>query len=194
MRRLVIVDVGIGDDGVLIIVDDNLPQPVAHAGGVVHDGSGVGAGVAVLLVDIVHAVGDDGELVALDVAQDGAVAVVDAVVDINDVEVEPVGHLVVRVTGGVGEVDLVLAVALVLGIGACARALHNLLGTEVERAVVRGVRHCQSGDGRVPVDAAPAEVDVVGVVRQDEGRGVGGVVGRCQVFLVAQVRDVTRLS
>jgi len=45
----------------------------------------------------------------------------------------------------------------------------------------------------MPVDAAPAEVDVLRVVAQDEGRRIGGVVGRGQAFLLAQGGDVARL-
>ena len=134
-----------------------------------------------------HAVSDDGELVALQVTQDGAIALV----DVDDVEVEPVGLLVVGVTGGVAEVDLILAVALVLGVGACAGALHDLLGAEVELTVVAGIRHRQAGNRRMPVDAAPAEIDVVGVIAQDEGRWVGCVIFCCQIFLLAKRSDVT---
>ena len=45
----------------------------------------------------------------------------------------------------------------------------------------------------MPVDAAPAEVDVFGIVAQDKGRRIGRIVGRSQIFLVAQLADVTGL-
>ena len=186
VRRLGIVDVCEGDDGVLLRIEGDLPHPVSDVGGVIDHGCGMGCGIARLLVDVVHAVGDDRELVALDVAQDGAVAVV----DVHDVEVEPVGLLVVGVAGGVGKIDFVLAVALVLGVWACSCALDNLLGAEVKAAVVVGIGHGEARDGGMPIDASPAEVDVVGVVREDEWRGIGGVVGRGETLLVAKGGDV----
>ena len=97
-------------------------------------------------------------------------------------------------SGGIGEVDFVLAVAPVLGVRPCASALDNLLGSEVERAVVVLVRHRQTCNRRMPVDAAPAEVNVRRVIAQDEGRRIGRVVGRGEVFLLAQGGDVAGLA
>ena len=45
----------------------------------------------------------------------------------------------------------------------------------------------------MPVDAAPAEIDVLRIVAQDKGRRIGRIVGRCQILLVAQLADVTGL-
>ena len=188
VRGLGIVNVWIGDDGTFVLVQGYLPHPVAYVGRVVHDGQGVRCGVGIGLVDVEGAVLYDAQLFAGQVAQDGALSLV----DVDDVEVEPVGHLVVGVSGGVGQVDFVLAVRLILAVGALTGRLHYLLRSEVELAVVVRVGHGQSGQGGVPVDASPAEVDVLGVVREDEGGGVGGVVGRSQVFLFAQRRDVAR--
>ena len=57
--RLGIVDVGIGYDGILVLIQGNLPHPVADASRVVNDSCRVGAGIAALLVDVVNAIGDD---------------------------------------------------------------------------------------------------------------------------------------
>ena len=45
----------------------------------------------------------------------------------------------------------------------------------------------------MPVDAAPTEVDVLGIVTQDKGRRIGRIVGRSQILFVAQLADVTGL-
>ena len=164
VRSLGVVDVGEGHNGILVLVERNLPHPVADAVGAVDDGERIVVGIGVRLVDVEYAVGNLLEFGALDVAEDGTVAVV----DVNHVEINPVGVFIVGMTGRVGQVDFVLAVALVLGIGTCAGRLDNLLRTKVEGAVVIGVGHSQASDGRVPVDAAPAEVPVCGVVTEDE--------------------------
>ena len=96
--------------------------------------------------------------------------------------------------GGVAHVNLVLAIRLILGIGTGAGALHNLARPEVEAAVAVGVGHGQARNGGVPVDAAPAEIDVLGVVAKDKGRRIGGVVLRGQRFLRTQSGNVARLQ
>ena len=128
------------------------------------------------------------QLLSLQVAQDGAIAFV----DINHIEIQPVRLLIVGVAGRVAEVDLVLAVALVFGIGTGACALYNLLGSEVEAAVIVLVGHRQAGNGRVPIDTAPAQIDMIGVIREYEGRRVCGVVGRGQKLLFSKSGDVAR--
>ena len=155
----------------------------------VYHGEGILVEIRLTLVDAEHAVGHLLQRVALDVLEDGAVAVV----DVHHVEIQPVGHLVVGMARGVGEVNLVLAVAVILGVGTCARRLHDLLRSEVHRHIVVGVGHGDARHGGVPVDAAPAEVDVVRVVAEDEGRRIGGVVLCRDEFLLTELRDVARL-
>ena len=132
---------------------------------------------------------DDAQLPSEDVAQQRALTVI----NVDDVEVEPVGLLVVGMSRGVGHVDFVLAVACVLGVGPGAGRLHHLIGAVVEGAVAVGIGHGEAGDGGVPAYAAPAEVDVLRVVAEDEGRGIGGVVLRLQPLLLAQGGDVAGL-
>ena len=93
---------------------------------------------------------------------------------------------------GVGQVNLIFSVALVLGIGTCTGRLDNLLRSEVERHVVVGIGQGQTRDGRVPVDATPAEVPVRRVVAKNEGRRIGGILCRTDAFFLAQVCDVAR--
>ena len=180
---------GISHNGILVGIEGNLPHPVADVGRLVHNSGGILAGIRVRLADIEHPAADHAQLRAVEVAQDGAVAVI----DINHVEVEPVGHLVVRMTGRVGDINLILAVALIFGVRTRAGGLHDLLRAEIERAVVVGVGHRETRDGGMPIDAAPAEVDVFGIVTQDKGRRIGRVVGRSQILLVTQLADVTGL-
>ena len=116
MRSLVVVNVRIGNDGMLLLVQGYLPHPVADVGRAVDDGSGVLVGIAVGLADVEHAIADDGKLLAVEVAQNGTIAIV----DVNDIEVEPVRLLVVGMTGGVAHIDFILAVALIFGVWACA--------------------------------------------------------------------------
>ena len=190
VRGLCVVDVREGDDGVLVLVECYLPNPVANAGCLVDNRSGIVAGIVGRLVHGECAFADFAELLPVDVAQDGTVTLV----DIYHVEIQPVRLLVVGVARGVAEIDLVFAVAVIFRIGSGARRLHNLLRTEVETAVVVGIGHRQAGDCRVPVDASPTEVDMVGVVAEDERRRVGGVILCSQEFLFAQLRDVARLA
>ena len=187
---LCIVDVRVGDDGMLVLVECYLPHPVANAGCLVDNRCRIIRGIAAGLVHGKCAFADFAELLTVDVAQKGSVALV----DVYHVEIQPVRLLVVGVAGGVAKVDFILAVAVILRIGSGACRLHNLLRSEVESAVVVGIRHRQAGNRRVPVDASPAEVDVFGVVAEDEGRGVGGVVLCGEVFLLAQLRDVERFA
>ena len=179
---------GIGDDGVLVLVESDLPYPVTDVGRLVDDGGGILAGIAVGLAHVEHAVLDYAQLLSVQVAEDRPVALV----DVNHIEIEPVRHLVVGMSGGVAHVNLVLPVALVFRIGACSRALHDLLRSEVELAVVVGVGHGKPCDGGMPVDASPAEVDMLWVVAQNERRGIGGVVGSREIFLIAESGDVAR--
>ena len=187
---LCIVDVCVGDDGMFVFVECYLPHPVANAGCLVDNRCRIVRGVAACLIHGKRAFADFAELLTIDVAQDGPVALV----DVYHVEVQPVRLLVVGVASGVAQIDFILAVAVIFCIGSGARRLHNLLRSEVETAVVVGIGHRQAGNRRVPVDASPAEVDVVGVVAEDEGGGVGGVVLCGEVFLLAQLRDVERFS
>ena len=172
-----------GDDRVLLLVERDLPHPVSDVVAVVDHSVGILGEVGACLVHVERAFRHCLELVALDVAEYRPVAFV----DVEDIEVEPVGHLVVRMSGGIGQIDFVLAVALVLGIGSCARRLHDLLGSEVYGHVVLGVGHGDACDRRMPVDTAPAEVDVCGVIAEDEGGRIGGVVLHADVFLLAKL-------
>ena len=178
-----------GDDGLLLFVERDLPHPVAYARRVIHHGVGIGVAVTVGFGDIEHTVGDILQRVSLYILEDGTVAVV----DVDDVEVEPVGHLIVGVSRGVAHVDLVLAVALIFGIGSCSRALHDLFRPEVNGNIIMGIGHSDAGNGGMPVDAAPTYIYMVWVIAHDEGRGIGRVVGNGNGFLFAELGNITRL-
>ena len=117
VRRLGIINMRIGNDRMLILVQRYLPYPVTHIGTFINNRSGIIAGIGIGLIHIEHTVINDTQLLAFQVAQDGAVAII----NVNDVEVKPVGHLVIRMPSGVAHVDLILAVACILGIGARTR-------------------------------------------------------------------------
>ena len=91
------IDMRISHNGMLVGIEGNLPHPVADIGRFIHNGGGILAGIRVRHADIEHPAADHAQLRAVEVAQDGTVAVI----DVNHVEVEPVGHLVVRMPGGV---------------------------------------------------------------------------------------------
>ena len=159
-----IVDVRECYHGVLILVECYLPYPVAAVGSLVNHGVGVCCCVAVSLVYVEHTVSNVLQSVALDVLQYRAIALV----HVNNIEVQPVGIFVVRMSCGICQVYLVLAVAVVFCVWPCARALYNLLRAEVHLYVVVLVGHGEPCHSGMPVDATPAEVYVLRVIAEDE--------------------------
>ena len=113
VRRLTIIDMRIGYDRMLQAIEGYLPHPVTNASCFIDNRSRIVAGIGVGLIDIECAIGNLLQFLAVQVAQDRTVAVV----NVNDVEVEPVGHLVIRMPRGVTHIYLILAVARILGIG-----------------------------------------------------------------------------
>ena len=185
-----VVDMRIGDDWVLILVEGDLPHPVSDVCALIDDGGWIAVGIGVGLAHVEHPIVDDAQLLAVDVAQDGAVALV----DVDHVEIKPVGHFVVGMPGGVAHVNLVFSVALIFGVWPCTGGLHDLLRTKIEFAVVACVRHGEPCNGGMPVDASPAKIDMLWVITENERRRIGGVIGGGEVFLFAEAGDVTRLG
>ena len=112
---------------------------------------------------------------------------------VDEIEIEEVRVFIVGVPGGISEVDFVFSVGGIFGIGACAGALHYLIGAPGFLHFPVGAGQGELGDGGMPVYAAPAEVEVLRIVREDEGRGIGSVVLRGDFVLRAEGADVARL-
>ena len=165
-----------------ICIESYLPHPVTDICRTVDNCEGIVCSISVGLVHIEHTIINNRELLAVQVTQDRTIAFI----DVDDVEVEPVGHLVVGMSCGIAYVDLVLTVRLIFGIRTGTRALYNLLGAKIEAAVTVLVGHRETGDGRMPVDAAPAQIDVLRVVAEDKRRRVCSVVGSSQSLLITQ--------
>ena len=71
--------------------------------------------------------------------------------------------------GGICQVNLIATVAVVFGIGSRSCALHDLPWPEIHFYMVILVGHGETGNGGMPVDAPPAQIDVLRVVAEDEG-------------------------
>ena len=133
MGGLCVVNVCKCDDGVFVLVERNLPHPVADVVGLVDDGQRIVVGISSSLVHGKRPVVDDAQLFTVDVAQDRTIAFV----DVDDVEVQPVGLFVVRMSRGVAEVDLVLAVVdCTICLGPKSKRQSSLLSGMVNRAMV----------------------------------------------------------
>ena len=185
--HLVLRDAGEADGWRLFLVELQAPYPVAAVGHTVNYRDGIILEIIIGPLYLEGSIVDDAEVVALDVLKATRA-------DVEDVEIEPVGVLVVGMSRCVGDVDFVASVAGILGIGACGCALDELHGSPGERDVVVLVGERHLGDGRVPAHTSPAHVDVVGVLAEDEGIGIGGVVLYFQPFLLAQRGDVAGAS
>ena len=66
-----------GNDGLLLLIERDLPHPVADTRRVVHHGIGVGVAITVGLGDVEHAICHLLQRVSLHVLEDGTVALVD---------------------------------------------------------------------------------------------------------------------
>ena len=190
MGGFIIVDMGVGDDRILVAIERDLPHPVAVVGSLVDHSHRIGIVIAVGLAHSERAVGDDAQLFTFDITENRTVSLI----DIHHIEIQPVWILIIGVACGVAQIDLIFSVALVFTVRTGTGGLHNLLRSEVEAAVVVGIRHRDTRDGRMPVDATPAEIDMVGVIAEDERRRIGGVISGGQTFLLSKVGDIARLA
>ena len=164
---------------IAVLVECNVPEPVSAVGSSVNDCSRVGVGKRFGLVHLERTVVNTREHLSVDVFHLFSV-------NVEGIEVQPVRIFVVWVSRSVAHVYLVLAVGDVFCIRACTGRLHHLLWSPCPRAVVVLVRHRQLCHGRVPVDASPAQIYVVGVVAEYERVGIGRVVGRLQHFFLSE--------
>ena len=84
----------------------------------------------------------------------------------------------------VSHIKLILAIRKILGIRSGSRRLHHLIRSPGKGHIIILIRNTELGNGRMPVDSTPAQINVVRIIREDKRWRIGCVmIGLNHLFL-----------
>ena len=160
------------NDGIILIIASYLPYPIAIASRCIDQRVGISILITIGLVHLELVFSDNRQGISLHILKGGtdtynSVTILGGI-EVDDIEVHPVGLFIIGMTGSVGHIQFIFAIAVVFGIGACSCRLHYLVGSPCNLYVVILIRQGEACDGRMPTQSTPTEVEVLRVITHQE--------------------------
>ena len=111
--------------------------------------------------------------------------------DVDIIKIQKIRFLIVRMSGRISKINLILSIRHILGIRTGTCRLHYLIRPPVYLYLIILIGQRQAGNSRMPANPPPTQIDMLRIIRQDKRRRISGIILRFNHLFISQCRYVS---
>ena len=152
----------------IILIRSNLPHPITRRR-MIDQSRWIPAYIVSRLVHFKGTVGNSRKNISPDILQLQRA-------DVDIIKIQKIRFLIVRMSGRISKINLILSIRHILGIRTGTCRLHYLIRPPVYLYLIILIGQRQAGNSRMPANPPPTQIDMLRIIRQDKRRRISGII------------------